>query len=71
MTMGPAIIPMDYTNMGSNNALDRNAPTISRVLDTLITNNHGVINNSSTSKLTLSPDEDLQYAVKMSQSISM
>lgn len=48
VTMGPGTIPMDYTNMGSNNALDRNAPTISSVLDTLITNNHGVINDSST-----------------------
>ena len=46
--MGPGTIPMDYTNMGSNNALDRNAQTISRVLDLLITNDHGGINNTTT-----------------------
>ena len=44
---------------------------MSEVHDTLITNNHTVVQNIVLrSKLTLLPDEDLQYVVEMLQSIS-
>ena len=43
---------------------------MSEVHDTLITNNHTVVQIVLRSKLTLLPDEDLQYVVEMLQSIS-
>ena len=55
----------------TNNALDRNPPTVSNVCDTPITNNHGGTNTVVRfSKLTLSTDENLQCMVETSQSTS-